>query len=517
MSSITWHGLPSRTWMSPTGNRARKRELNAKKEHPFISEVQARFGQPLSSIFFDFLADEEKEELGLIPTLQGPEYSSLWVSPDDSSNNNIKFTTFEDTRFQKALTHQNILNIGETIENEQNLENDRKVTEATDYAVRETLKFLTKRKEDKENAQKSSTSLNDKSTSYDIEDESEPPVEEKLSSVGGPGEDNDQCENELSQNISQSSNNSNVDESKDHTQELESQLQQALIEREQYVMKKMNYQMLWESERQYEAYKSKIMESHKKWTTLYNRAKLSFEKELKTMRFEMEARQLADLIKIQEKKMLELKTLKEIMERHFYEVIDSQQIEIEKREKIIKDLIKLIDDREIALKNWELKVCDIMKEFQDLMKFIMLEAPNETEFLVDFEQILEETLRVPQPSPLPKCVPPIKIEMPDGLILEGIDHFLNQCDASIGKLYSTSVEVIRENNEFDIKFNKICTEIQFENMRLDQHVTYDTDKEQSEQDFKEETDNSRLSTILKILKRHPSFQRIVISTNITKK
>ncbi|XP_039295895.1 uncharacterized protein LOC111053210 [Nilaparvata lugens] len=400
--------------------------------------------------------------------------------------------------------------------------------EATDYAVRETLKYLTKQKEDKENAKQCLENVSHKSTSYDIEkdcveggsEQTEFEMEGKILTVGGPPEDNkdnEQRENELNQSASQSSNNENVTELKDYKEELESQMQQALIERENYVKKKMNFQMLWESEKQYESYKTKIKEAHEKWISLYNKAKLSFEKELKRMQFEMEARHLSDLIRIHKKKMLELRTLKEIMERHFYGMVDRQQIEIQRRETIIKELMQLIDAREEKLKNWELKITDIMREFQNLMKFMLVEAPNQTEVLVDFEQILEESLRVPQAIPIDKYVPSIENGRPDGLTLEGIDQFLKECDASIGKVYSTSVEVIRQSNDFDIQFARICTEIQFEEIILNQSFTNDKDELTLQQDFKPETKNSRLSTILEILKRYPSLQRIVISTNITNK
>ncbi|XP_044272256.1 uncharacterized protein LOC123016092 isoform X2 [Tribolium madens] len=110
----------------------RRRELMKTMKAPTISEVKVVSGLPLALVIFEQSHEDIQEDLGVVPSLEGPK-GELWVSPSDLLIGKVALTPPLTQKHIQALTHQGIIALGSEIEekfvNEFKMEKEKAIKE----------------------------------------------------------------------------------------------------------------------------------------------------------------------------------------------------------------------------------------------------------------------------------------------------------------------------------------------------------------------------------------------------
>ena len=98
------------------------------RNHPTPSDLQRNMSKELVDVYLKTCSPIERTLFGCDKALKGP--GNLWINPNDRSGcNNIQLTQAK-TEDLQAMTHQEILNIGEQIEEKMNEQTKRMIEKA---------------------------------------------------------------------------------------------------------------------------------------------------------------------------------------------------------------------------------------------------------------------------------------------------------------------------------------------------------------------------------------------------
>lgn len=109
------------------------------ENHPTPSDLQRNVSRELVEVYLKTCTSVERALFGRDKSLKGP--GRLWINPDDRlSGNEVRLTSANVESIQ-ALTHQNILEIGERLEVEMDKNSKMMMDKALEKAVGEALEL----------------------------------------------------------------------------------------------------------------------------------------------------------------------------------------------------------------------------------------------------------------------------------------------------------------------------------------------------------------------------------------
>ncbi|XP_014289663.1 uncharacterized protein C6orf163 homolog [Halyomorpha halys] len=115
MTATHYHLLPTEAWADDGCTYLKKAKFLKNHQLPDIDEVRLSVGYQLADIFFSQASDGIKRCVGYDKKLEGPK-EQLWISPSDQLMGKVVLTEPYPRQEVQAMTHQNILEIGENLE-----------------------------------------------------------------------------------------------------------------------------------------------------------------------------------------------------------------------------------------------------------------------------------------------------------------------------------------------------------------------------------------------------------------
>ncbi|CAH1405451.1 unnamed protein product [Nezara viridula] len=377
MTAIHYHLLPTDSWAEADCTYLKKAKFLKNHQLPGIDEINLSVGFQLADIFFPQAGEGLKKCVGYGKKLEGPK-EQLWISPSDQLMGKVVLTEPFPRQEVQAMTHQNILEIGENLEKKfekARMEEFQEILRRKEEAVRKEMEELLAQRVDE--TRKEMEDIYRNRLQY-----AKQQLHLQYKAVIA---DRDQAlcrkaDEKIQASLSYL------------RQSMAEEMELMLKRRTEYNQDLNSFQRTWDANKANENFKKKVNDLKKKWIKILKKARKKCELEKKEVETKLIEQHAIELEKAKEACNDEFLASLRARTCNYRKTICDLLKEIRKKDEEYKKLQEQKECAHVEQYSWCYLVRELLKQYQKLINYALGQKSGKAEYFLSLEKLLNSRI-----------------------------------------------------------------------------------------------------------------------------